>query len=153
MKPLYYLKKLIRKGHYWQYTDVLCRERKPKVFFLPVQWCMIVVSILVCTLFLDKGFGEEFVGYTNATLAILTGLYLTVVISLFDKFDKKEYITTGLTVKQKNNLKIKKNFFIQFTSLTAYAIIISLFCLGLLSLTLLFEPLNASTSICTLIEK
>lgn len=153
MKPRYYLNKLIKNGHYWQYTDVQGNGKKPKWFFLPAQWIMIIISVVVCVCFLDNGFGQEFVGYTNATLAILTGLYLTVVISLFDKFDKNGFVAHGLTEQQKNNLKIKKNFFIQFTSLAAYFIIISLFCLGLLSLTLLFEYLNVNTSFCVLIKE
>lgn len=152
MNPLYYLRKLIRNGHYWQYTNVLNKSKKPKYFFLRLQWFFIVVSIATVMSFLNKGFNNEFVGYTNAVLAILTGLYLTVVISLFDKFNKDEFTKTGLTETQQNNLKIKKNFFIQFTSLTAYSIIISLFCLGLLSLSLLFESLDAQVTIKILIQ-
>ena len=153
MKPLSYLKKLIKNGHYWQYTDVRNKGRKPKLFFLPMQWIIILLSVVMSVCVLNNGFSDEFVGYTNAVLAILTGLYLAVVISIFDKFDREEFTKNGLTERQKNNLKLKKNFFIQFTSLTTYSIIIALFCLGLLSLSLLFKSFNTLITIDILIKK
>ena len=156
MKPLYYLKKLIKNGHYWQYTDVLNNGKKPKMFFLPLQWIIIAASILIAIFFIDDGFSNEFVGYTNAVLAILTGLYLSVIVNLFAKFDKEKLIKKmskqKLTVMQKNNLIARKNYFIQFTSLTMYSILIALFCLVMLSLSLLFESFDTRVSIDTLKE-
>lgn len=142
MKSAYYLKKLIKNGYCWQYTDVLGNKKKPTLFFLPAQMLILLVSGFSVVFLLNNGFDKDFTGYTNAALAIITGLYLTIVISLFEKHNKDDFSCNGLTEKQKDNLRLKKNFLIQFTSLASYSIILALTCLILLSVTLQFDYLN-----------
>lgn len=142
MKLAYYLKKLIKNGYFWQYTDVLGNKHKPSLFFLPVQILILLLSGFSAVFLFNNGFDKDFTGYTNAALAIITGLYLTIIISLFEKHNKDDFSCNGLTDIQINNLRLKKNFLIQFTSLASYSIILALFCLILLSATLQFDFLK-----------
>lgn len=142
MKSGYYLKKLIKNGHLWQYTDVLGHGKKPRLFFMPTQIFILLASVSSALFLLNSGFDKDFTGYTNAALAIITGLYLTIIISLFEKNNKDDFTSKGLTQKQKDDLRLKKNFLIQFTSLASYSIILALLCLVLLSLSLQFDFFN-----------
>lgn len=133
-----YVKRLIADGHRWQYTDISDYINKPRFYFTPVQWTLIFVSIIF-TPFLFKGFNQQFVSYVLAALSIFVGLFLTLILTAFEKF--KTLQVTGFTHEEQRYYKTRKNFFKQFTSLTAYAIIISLLCIVLLGIISLVDPL------------
>ena len=135
-----YVKRLLKDGRKWQYTDIWEREKKPKVYFTRIQWYIITISACVAP-FLLKGFPETFVNYVMTALSIFIGLFLTLILSAFDKFKALPEIERP-TYEEQDYLKTRKNFFKQFTSLTAYAIVLSLLCivlLGLVSLSSLFN--------------
>lgn len=143
----YYLSRLIKAGHQWQYTDVNGIESKPKLYFTRIQW-FIISATLIISYFMENGFSDDFVGYIISALSIFVGLFLTLIISVFDKFQKlnlkelKDKENKGeivISAKIKTSLIQRKNYFKQFSSLTSYSIIISIFCIFLLSISLLTD--------------
>lgn len=134
----YYLSKLINDGHKWQNINVSGIEEKPKLYFSNTQFVFIIISI--ANLFLIKtGFNKDFIGYIIASLSIFVGLFLTLILTVFDKFQQINFRETNLSEKQKAYLIQKKNFFKQFTALTSYSIVLSILCIFLLSISLLSE--------------
>lgn len=137
----YNLNQLITSGHKWQYTDINNYERKPRLYFTKIQYLAIFSSVIgvIC---LPKGFDKDFIGYTIASLSIFVGLFLSLILLVFDKF----VALISENKERTRNLEIKliqhKNFSKQFTSLTAYSIIISILCIFLLSLSLLYNIFN-----------
>lgn len=132
-----YLKTLVQDGHKWQYTYLNGKDQKPKLYFTTVQWGILFVAV-VCTPFLEKGFNKDFVSYTLTALSIFVGLFLTLILTAFDKF-KQLAPPERPTAEDKRYLKTRKNFFKQFIALTAYAIVISLLCIVLLGIIALTE--------------
>lgn len=148
MRLLLYLKKLLLNGWYWEHNDVSPKYINMKWYQLikPTipQIIIIIISVFAVLKWLPKGFSNDFVGYINATLAILVGLYLTLIISFFDKFNPDEFNQKNTTVRQQDDLILKKNYYLQFTSLTTYSIVLAIFCILLLSVTLLSEHLQVN---------
>lgn len=135
-----YIKRLINDGRKWQYTDIREREVKPRFYFTKIQWGIIMLSI-VTTLLLKKGFPDSFVNYVMTALSIFVGLFLTLILTAFDKFKSLPKIERP-TLNEQAYLKTRKTFFKQFTALTAYAIVLSLMCillLGVVSLSSIFN--------------
>jgi len=150
----YYLCKLIKDGHQWQYTDINGFTKKPKFFFSQLQLILLVIAAFT-SYTLKKGFNNEFVSYSISALSIFVGLFLTLMVSVFDKFSalklpelKKQILADkgSLSDREKTILIQKKNFFIQFTALTAYSIVISIFCILLLSVSLLCSQFSQDYS-------
>jgi len=132
-----YLKTLVQDGHMWQYTYLNGKAKKPGFYFTKVQWLILLVS-LSSTPFLKNGFNKDFIQYTLTALSIFVGLFLTLILTAFDKFKQLE-LPAHPTTEDKRYLKTRKNFFKQFTSLTAYAIVLSLLCIVLLGFIALTE--------------
>ncbi len=134
----YYVNRLISDGHKWQNIDVNGKESIPKFYFSNIQWA--IVGISISGLFLIKnGFNKDFVGYIIASLSIFVGLFMTLILTIFDKFEKIDFNKKNKTEKEKTSLIKRKNFFKQFTALTSYSILISLTCILLLSTSMLSE--------------
>lgn len=137
----YYLGRLISDGHKWQNIDINGVEAKPKFYFSQIQFIFILLAF--GSLFLLKnGFNKDFIGYIIASLSIFVGLFLTLILTVFDKFQKIDFDKPNLSEKEKTFLIQRKNFFKQFTALTSYSILLSITCIFLLSMSLLTESLN-----------
>jgi hypothetical protein len=132
-----YLFKLIQDGQKWQYIDINGKGKKPSYYFTSVQWVLLLLSIITFY-FLKKGLNNDFVGYIINALSIFVGLFLTLILAVFDKFKGLEKISQP-TETDKLYLIQRTNFFKQFTSLTGYAIIIAILCILLLSITFATE--------------
>jgi hypothetical protein len=142
MNVKYYIVYLIKQGHIWQHTDINGITKTPKLVLSGLQWLILLFSISLLYI-LPKGFNKEFVGYIITALSLFVGLFLTLILSFYQKFQGFDFSNTQeLPLNEKIVLKQTRNYFIQFTSLTSYSILISLFCICLLSLNLLFESLN-----------
>ena len=139
MNVKHYLCNLINQGHFWQYTDVNGRGKKPKFYFLPFQWFALFLSIYITIYFLPTGFNETFVGYIIASLSIFVGLFLTLILTVYDKFQKIDFSLAKFNDIDQIELVRIKNFFKQFTSLTTYSILLSISCILLLSFFILFK--------------
>lgn len=137
----FYLQKLIADGHKWQYLDINGQGKKPKLYFNSPQVVFFLVSII--TLFLIKsGFNKDFIGYAIASLSVFIGLFLTLILSVFDKFRSLNLLSPRDTERDKVIYIQTKNFFKQFTALTSYAILLALFSILLLSISLLLPSMN-----------
>lgn len=132
-----YLKNLVQDGHRWQYTYLNGKAKKPKFFFTRVQWVILLVAV-GGTPFLSNGFNKDFISYSLAALSIFVGLFLTLILTAFDKFKQLE-LPPHPTTNDKRHYKTRRNFFKQFTALTAYAIVISLLCILMLGVVALTE--------------
>jgi len=128
-----YLLKLIRDGQKWQYIGIHGKGKKPSYYFSAIQWVLLLFSV-IALYFFKKGLSSDFVGYIINALSIFVGLFLTLILSVFDKFKALSQIPQPTEI-DKEYLKQRTNFFKQFTSLTGYAIIIAIFCILLLSIT------------------
>lgn len=139
MKHLYYLKTVIKNGQLWQYTDISYTGNKPKCYLSTYQWIILICSITIGLFTLKKGFPDNFLGYIIAFFAILIGMYITLITTMYSRFDPDKYTKSGLNVVQAELLIREKNYLIQFTSITSYNIILSIMLIVLMCLSLLFS--------------
>jgi hypothetical protein len=152
MNVKHYLIELIKQGHFWQYTDVNGHGKRPKMYFMNWQWVLIVLVVPLAIFILPNGFNETFVGYIIAALSIFVGLFLTLILTVFDKFQKIDFESAKYSDKKGEEQIRIKNFFKQFSSLTAYSILLSILTVILLSTFLLIESTNNKINIDTIIN-
>lgn len=108
---------------------------RPKLYFTQLQLIALLISILfVYTK--PKGLSNEMINYVLSSLSIMTALFLSLIIIIFDKFNNFNFKGEG------DDEKIHKfhmwNFFYQFNAITSYAILISTSVIILLVFTLMF---------------
>ena len=127
---------LIREGHKWQHTDLSGNGKRSRIYFSYTQIFFVVVY------FLPKGFGKDFIGYIVAALAVFIGLFISITLNAFDKFQNIDFKKLPENDTEKVLQKLTKNFFRQFTTLMCYGVIISILCIILLSLSLLCDALS-----------
>jgi len=128
------LKPLIKSGHEWQSIDINGRDRKPKAYFSNVQWVLLIIGILIL-IKLTKGFSKDIIGYIMSAFAISVSLFMSLLVSIFDKFEKTSFDTENKDDAGIVRLKQKKNFFKRFISITSYLVILSIVIVVLCSLS------------------
>lgn len=106
---------------------------KKRNYFRVLKFASLVIAIIL-TVFVSTGINKDFAGYIISALSIFIGLNISLIIMLFDKFNSTNFDTNNKTYKDKVKLLKHRNFFMQFTSLTAYSIILSLVLIVLLSI-------------------
>lgn len=134
--PIKYIMGIIKDAHYWQkHSLVDCLETNPKEkkYFSCLKKTSVIIAILI-TVFLSSGPNKDFAGYAIASLSIFIGLNINLIIMVFDKFNSIDFKTDNKTITARTSLVKKREFFKQFTSLTAYSILLSIFLIILLSL-------------------
>lgn len=132
------LKPLIGSGHDWQSIDINGHQQKPKGWLSNTQWFLLFVGGLV--LFrLTKGLSKDIVGYIMSAFAISVSLFMSLLVSIFDKFQNTPFETTNLDNLEIVRLKQKKNFFKRFISLTSYLVVLSIFIVVLCSVSYIFN--------------
>lgn len=139
-----YISSLVKEGHRWQYTDLVGRTDKPRFYFSRVQWFIILLIAISSPMILSKGLNKDFVQYSIAALSIFIGLFLSLVLTTFDKF-KQLKLPVMPTAEDKRYFATRRMFFKQFTALTTYAILISLLCIVLLGSVALTETLTSDS--------
>lgn len=83
---IYYVLKLITKGQEWQYKNLNGKGDRPKLYFTQLQLIALLISILfVYTK--PKGLSNEMINYVLSSLSIMTALFLSLIIIIFDKFN------------------------------------------------------------------
>lgn len=132
---IYYVLKLITKGQEWQYKNLNGKGDRLAMYFTQLQLIALLISILfVYTK--PKGLSNEMINYVLSSLSIMTALFLSLIIIIFDKFNNFNFKGEG------DDEKIHKfhmwNFFYQFNAITSYAILISTSVIILLVFTLMF---------------
>ena len=132
---IYYVLRLITKGQEWQYKNLNGNGNKPKLYFTQLQWIALFISILfVYTK--PKGLSSEMINYVLSSLSVMTALFLSLIIIIFDKFNSFNF--NGEDDEEKIHKFHMWNFFYQFNAITSYAILISTTVIILLVLTLMF---------------
>jgi hypothetical protein len=137
-----FVAEVIREGNRLQKHDITGKQLTRSRF---TDTQVISIIIAIASLFiLPKGFSSDFAGYTISFLGIFIGLFSSIVISMYDKrsnlFDNyKNQIAT-----EKARIIIIKNYLIQFTGLTSYAIFLALILIGFLSLILLLDSFQSN---------
>ena len=106
---------------------------KKEITLEVLKFASLVIAIIL-TVFVSTGINKDFAGYIISALSIFIGLNISLIIMLFDKFNSTNFDTNNKTYKDKVKLLKHRNFFMQFTSLTAYSIILSLVLIVLLSI-------------------
>lgn len=119
------------------YPDITIKDEitkfKKRNYFRVLKFASLVIAIIL-TVFVSTGINKDFAGYIISALSIFIGLNISLIIMLFDKFNSTNFDTNNKTYKDKVKLLKHRNFFMQFTSLTAYSIILSLVLIVLLSI-------------------
>lgn len=137
------MRRLIKDGHDWQNININGLEEKSRFYFSFLQYLFIIIAI--GSLFINKeGFNIDFIGYIITALSLFVGLFMTLILTVYDKFREIDFDRKNKTERQKFSLIQKKNFFKQFTALTSYSILISITCILLLSLSLLTNYFNVN---------
>lgn len=130
-----YILRLIKDAHQWQYrslTEEIKSTPKAKGYFLPIQWLFLLVSLLL-VIFVKSAINKDLAGYIIAALSIFIGLYISLIMMIFDKFGSTSFDTKNESLTFRIALLKKRNFFWQFTSLTSYCILIAILLIVLLS--------------------
>lgn len=136
---------LIKKSHEYEYKEIAAsRERntelKPKFFFTKIQWVILFFSLII-SVAIKGSIPSEFSGYIISGLALFVGVLFTFLITIYDKFnsiDFKQYHYN--TSKEQYPIGTRLiNYFKKITVLSLYATVISVFCILLLSINLLFS--------------
>jgi len=128
------LKPLIKSGHEWQFIDINGNEKKPKAYFSNIQWILLIVGALVL-IKLNKGFSKDIIGYIMSAFAISVSLFMSLLVNIFDKFEKTSFDTENKDDSGIVRLKQKKNFFKRFISITSYLVILSIVIIILCSVS------------------
>jgi intein/homing endonuclease len=132
------LKPLIKSGHEWQNISINGKEQKPRLFLSDIQWILLLFSIL-SNFLLKKGLSESIIGYVISAFSISVSLFMSLLISIFDKFEKTEFSTINKTEVEILRLIQKKNFFKRFISITSYLVVLSILVIIISSLTYIFN--------------
>lgn len=135
--PVKYILGIIEDAHKWQKQSLLHEledsKTKKKNYFKTLKILSLMTAI-IATIFVNTGINKDFAGYIISALSIFIGLNISLIIMVFDKFNSTDFDTNNKTYKVKVRLLKHRNFFMQFTSLTAYSIILSLILIVLLSM-------------------
>lgn len=132
------IKPLIKGGQEWQYISINGIESKPKFYFSNVQWVILIISALI--LFkLTKGISKEIIGYVLAAFSISVSLFMSLLVSIFDKFENTSFVSDKKTEDEINRLRQKKNFFKRFISITSYLVVLSILVIVLCCTTYIFN--------------
>ncbi len=81
---IYYLFRLIKDGHEWQYKNLNGKEKKPKFFFSFLQIIALCVSFIFC-LYKPTGLTSDATNHILTCLSIMVALFLSLIIVIFDK--------------------------------------------------------------------
>lgn len=90
----------------------------------------------------DKGLSEHLIGCILSGLGLYVGFFISFIVFIFEKFYNTDFSKKGKSDIQIAGLIIQKNYIKQFTSLASYSVLISLVCIILLALGLIYEPLQ-----------
>lgn len=129
---------LLKGGKEWQFIDINGKEEKPKFFFSDVQWVILLLCILV-NFKLLSGLSKDMIGYIMSAFSISVSLFMSLLVSIFDKFENTELSTKNKTEDEIIRLVQKKNFFKRFISITSYLVVLSIVIILLCSVNYIFS--------------
>ena len=107
---------------------------------------------VIFVLLLPAGFSDNFAGFVMSFLGIFIGLFTSIIIAihdrsstLFEGYEEKDQL-------KKVNIKKVRNYLVQFTGLTSYAILIALLATILLSFVLLRDVFKTDIFIYSMVN-
>jgi hypothetical protein len=140
---------LIKGGHDWQFISLNGDRKPPKLYFSNIQWFLLLLSVL-SLLKLKYGLSKDIIGYVISAFSISVSLFMSLLVSIFDKFEKTDFATYQKTEEEITRLKQKKNFFKRFISITSYLVVLSILVIVLCSLAYIFNLFTKEISITSL---
>lgn len=129
---------LIKGGIEWQFIDINGKEEKPKFFLSDIQWILFIGCAFI-NFKLDKGLSKDLIGYIMSAFSISVSLFISLLVSIFDKFENINFSTKNISEDDRVRLIQKKNFFKRFISITSYLIFLSILIILLCSINYLFS--------------
>jgi len=150
---------LLREGTKWEYKELLEKKGdreslapKERNSLFKKRLILLAFSIIACY-FLNEGFNSNFTGYVIAGLSIFVGLFINLIIVLYQR-----YISTDTNLKNENaeqpkpdddkrlqNIKVK-DFIRQFTFVTGKNILIATLFIIASTFSLLFNTFFSSNT-------
>lgn len=136
-----YTKLLKKKAIEYEQKDI---NGKTSVGFRERYARKLISSIvaLILIVLLKTGFSDTFISYVSTILSIFIGLFITALIFSFDKFYVKKDLTKANAQEKLMDVQ-SFNFSKQFSYVTGYNIILSIFTLVLLSINTLFPEISS----------
>lgn len=125
---------LIKGGKRWQYISLDGKETPPKYYFSGTQIVIIICCVLLA-MWLKGGLSKDLMGYIISAFAISVSLFMSLLVNIFDKFEKTKFDTTLISDEEITRLVQKKHFFKKFISITSYLVILSILIIVLCSIT------------------
>lgn len=132
-----FVSKIAHEGNRLQKVDITGNPTT-KRRFTDMQILAVLLAV-VAVIVLHEGFPDDFVRDIVVFLGVFVGLFAGIVISLHDK--RKDLLAQYEEKSQIEKTEIKKirNYLVQFTGLTAYAILLALILIILLTVSLLHK--------------
>src|SRR5687768_15905953 len=84
------IKPLLKAGHDWQSTSINGDLNRPRFYFSNIQWVLLFLSSVVL-LRLTNGISKEIVGYIMSAYSISVSLFMSLLVSIFDKFENTDF--------------------------------------------------------------
>lgn len=132
---LYYILNLIVEGQKWQYQNATCTNKRPKLYFTTLQWIAILLAVIF-VLTNHTGLNTNIIDFLLSSLSIMTGLFLTLIVVVYDKFKELDF---NVEEDEDKINKVKSwNYLRQFNALTSYSIFIALIVISILIGSLLY---------------
>ncbi|MBS3915829.1 MAG: hypothetical protein KG003_15140 [Bacteroidetes bacterium] len=137
-----FIQGVVKEGKHLQRVNINGKKVK-QTWLFSTRFLSVLFAILLIFL-TPSGFTNDFAGYTISFLAIFVGLFSSIVIALHDKNSNLSDGYSDLDSTQRARIKQKKNYLIQFTGLTSYAILLAIVIIILLLFVLFrdFDEIN-----------
>lgn len=131
---IYYIIKLINEGHKWQYQNLTYSGTKPKLWFSGLQIFAIVAAIAFVFLQPEGLLRENVIDYILSSLSILTGIYLSLLVFVYDRYKLIDF-----NKMQDEYKRIRTwSFYSQLNSLISYSILVAIVVIVVLIASLLY---------------
>ena len=130
---LYYIIHLINNGHKWQYQNLNGSGKPPVLWLSSLQIIALIIAITFLFVQPDGLLHENIIDYVLSSLSILTGIYLSLIVFIYDRYKVINFNEMSDTKKIRT-----WNFYSQLFSLTSYSIILAILVIVILISALLF---------------
>lgn len=131
---LYYIISLIKEGHKWQYQNLNNSGNRPTFWFTGLQILALIAAGVFLFLQPEGILKENVIDYILSSLSILTGIYLSLLVFVYDRYkliDFKKFTDTHKCIRT-------WCFYSQLNGLISYSILIAIIVILILISSLLF---------------
>jgi len=138
---------LLKGGIEWQNISINgADELPPGKKYSQTTILLFILSILFLFL-IPNGLSSDLIGYVIAAFSISVSLFMSLLVSIFDKFENTQFDTHNKIKDEIDRLKQKKNFFKKFISVTSYLVILSIVILILCGAFFVIPGLDKKISV------